>query len=532
MKNLFLRASAIVAAAVLAANCTKTPVTPTEPSLELTISNIEATTFTVNVKSSDPKTLYYVGITTRESYDNLGDPMAVAEGFVQIANESGMVDWTKADGEFVHQGDLTVEAGELWTIKPKRNYAILAFGVGEGGEITLDPVYEFVTTSAVAPSENKLDVSVNAETGIVTVTAANDDPYFLDCIEADRLTDVPEERLAEHIIGIYGGLIDNCIETGSVERDFSRILEEDTDYYAVVFGYLGGYPTTSVTLVPFHSAGGELVPQDCTFDFDIKDITMTGASITVMPSNASTTYFWQVYNKPLVDSYMSGEGLDRLMDDGLAIIAEALSDEYGFEITPEAAASMVSVTGNDSFTYTTLDASTEYYVVAVGLDDKGRHTTEVQLSEPFKTLSPSSGPEDPMDCTIKVNGVTDEGLSVSVVPTDKEMTYVGMVGEADFYADYASDAEYLADDLAMWAEMAAAEGISLPELFDMFGLFLQGDQTFIFSPEIDTVDPGTLYMAYTFGLSSEGELTTGMQKVFFTVDENGDAHEAEAPAQQ
>lgn len=532
MKNLFLKASAIAFMAILATNCTKTQVTPApeEPSLELTVSDIGATTFTVSVKSSDPSTLYYVGITTRESYDNLGDPMAVAEGFVQIANESGTVDWTHADGQLIHQGDLTIDAGELWTIKPKRDYAILAFGVGEGGKITLDPVYEFVTTTAVAPSENKLEVSVDAQTGIVTVNATNDDPYFLDCIEADRLTDVPEERLAEHIIGIYGSLIDNCLETGSVERDFSRILEEDTDYYAVAFGYLGGYSTTSVTMVPFHSAGGELVPQDCTFDFDVKDITMSEANVTVIPSNTSTTYFWNVYNKILVDSYINGEGLDRLMDDGLAIIAEALSDQYGFEITPEAAASMVSVTGQDSYLYTGLDASTEYYVVAVGLDSKGRHTTDVQLSDPFTTLSSASGPEQPMDCTIKVNGVTDEGLSVSVVPADKEMTYVGMVGEADLYAEYDSDAEYLADDIGLWTELASSEGMTLTEIFDMFGLFLQGDQTFIFSSEIDTINPGTVYLAYTFGLSAEGELTTGMQKVFFTVDENGDAHEAAAPS--
>ena len=221
----------------------------------------------------------------------------------------------------------------------------------------------------------------------------------------------------------------------------------------------------------------------------------------------------------------------QLMADGLAIIAEAFSEEYGFEITPEAAAGMVSVTGEDSYTYTDWDPDTEYYVVAVGLDDKGRQTTDVQLSEPFRTLPLSAGSDTPMDCVIQVNGLTDEGISITVTPADKEMTYVGMVGEADFYALYESDDEYLTDDVAMWSEMAAAEGLGLAEIFDMFGLFLQGDQTFIFSSELDTINPGTLYLAYTYGLSEEGELTTGMQKVFFTVDENGDAHEAEAPAE-
>ena len=507
-----------------------TPAEETVPALELNISNETATSFTIDIASTDPQLLYYVGVTNKADFDRLGDPTAVAEGFVQIENEKGLIEWTKADGQLVHQGSKTIEAEDMWSLLPKREYAVVAFGVGAGGSITTDPVCEFVTTTAVSPSENVLTVSVAEETGVVKVSATNDDPYFLDCIEADRLTDVPEERLAEHIIGIYGGNIESCIEQGSVERDFSRILEEDCDYCAVAFGYVGGYATTEVVLVKFHSAGGELVPQDCTFEFKVENITTNGASVTVTPSNPETSYFWQVYNSNLVNSYLEGAGLGQLMADGLAIIAEAFSEEYGFEITPEAAAGMVSVTGEDSYVYTDWDPDTEYYVVAVGLDDKGRQTTDVQLSEPFRTLPLSAGSDTPMDCVIQVNGLTDEGISITVTPADKEMTYVGMVGEADFYALYESDDEYLTDDVAMWSEMAAAEGLGLAEIFDMFGLFLQGDQTFIFSSELDTINPGTLYLAYTYGLSEEGELTTGMQKVFFTVDENGDAHEAEAPA--
>lgn len=63
------------------------------------------------------------------------------------------------------------------------------------------------------------------------------------------------------------------------------------------------------------------------------------------------------------------------MTDGLAIIAEALSEQAGVEITLEKAAGMVTTTGRDAFIYTTLDPATEYCVVAVGLDSKARQTT-------------------------------------------------------------------------------------------------------------------------------------------------------------
>ena len=37
-------------------------------------------------------------------------------------------------------------------------------------------------------------------------------------------------------------------------------------------------------------------------------------------------------------------------------------------------------------------------------------------------------------------------------------------------------------------------------------------------------------MAYTYGLNQQGEVTAGMQKTFFTIDEQGKAHPAAAPA--
>lgn len=75
--------------------------------------------------------------------------------------------------------------------------------------------------------------------------------------------------------------------------------------------------------------------------------------------------------------------------------------------------------------------------------------------------------------------------------------------------------------------MAAGEQMSLVELLTEYGFFLQGDQTYIF-PENFT--PGNLYLAYTYGLNQQGEVTAGMQKTFFTIDEQGKAHPAAAPA--
>lgn len=105
---------------------------------------------------------------------------------------------------------------------------------------------------------------------------------------------------------------------------------------------------------------------------------------------------------------------------------------------------------------------------------------------------------------------------------------VGMAGEAEYYAEFASDRGVPdQDDLLLCPEMPPAEQMSLVELLTEYGFFLQGGQTYIF-PENFT--PGNLYLAYTYGLNQQGEVTAGMQKTFFTIDEQGKAHPAAAPA--
>lgn len=194
-----------------------------------------------------------MGITTRADFDRLQTAQAVAEAFVEIERKHGQIDWTTPDDKLVFRGDKTFDAGASWELRPKSAYAVVVFGVGAEGAITTGVFHDFISTTEVPPSDNRLTVSVAPESALVTVTAANDDPYFLDCVEAKRIEGYPTDRLAEFLIGSYGNAISSCIETGDVTRDFIRLLEEDTDYCAVAFGYLGGYPTTDIVVIPFHT---------------------------------------------------------------------------------------------------------------------------------------------------------------------------------------------------------------------------------------------------------------------------------------
>lgn len=521
LSSLLAAACTVLAACFVLSSCVKGGDDAGDTLLELSLEDAAPVDFTVKVKAGKDAGLYYIGVGTKADYDRLGSAGAFAAAFVEMENERGDVDWGHADGMLVHEGSKSVSAGELWNLRPKTEYAVTVFGVGPGGEIRGEPLCDFVKTTAVEPSDNVISLEVDPQTGVVSAEVTRqDETYFLDVVEASRIEGYPEDGLAEFIIGSYGGNIVYCLETGDVTRDFSKILEDDTEYCALAFGYLGGYATTSVVKVPFRTSDGGVVPEDCTFTFEVSDVTSASARVRVVPSDLETTYLTNVHNKALVDSYLEGAGLGQLVADELEMIAEALSEQYGIEITPEKAAEMVAVVGEDVYVYTSLSVDTEYYVFAAGIDRKGRLTTEVFLSDVFRTAGVETGPSEPMACEIDVEGVSEEGLVVNVVPEDKEMTYVGMAGEGDYYLEFASDEEYLADDVALWTEMAAGEQMSLVELLQAFGLFLKGDATYVF-PE--SFGPGTLYLAYVYGMDLDGKLTSGMAKAFFTVAEDGSA---------
>ena len=515
----------VLAAALLLAGCDageqpdEPAPLPREPFV-LEFDDVSATTFSLHVVPREETDNYFIGLTTRTSFDALGsDPAQAAAAFVEMENRRGEVVWSVVDGIYVHRGETRMDAGTFWTIRPKTEYAAIVFGVDGQGALTTDPVCGFVSTTAVAASQNRIGISVTVD-GVVSVTATNGDPYFLDCIEAARLTDIPDDKLAEFIVGSYGPRIESCIEQGAVTRDFSRVLELDTDYYAVAFGYEAGYVTTELVKTAFHTRPDELVPVDCTFEATVGNVTATGARVEVVPSNGEATYFWNVFSADLVRSYRDGAGLPQMMTESLQAIADALTIQYGIEFTLEKAAQTVIVTGTDKYTYTNeFTPDTEYCVLAVGMDRKARQTTDVYVSEAFRTESGGQvEPGEPMDCTICVSNIATDGVTVSIVPADKQMTYFSLLVDVwTFENFYDSDEEFIQDDLDMMTEEAAAMNMSLSEY--LAEVLMQGDFSYDF-PE--SFEPGEQYIAYAYGLNVDGTVTTGMRKEYFTVpDEQG-----------
>lgn len=124
------------------------------------LSEAEAMNFRISVEPDDSQRNYFVGITTRADFDRLKTAQAVAETLVELEKGYGTIDWTTPDDQLIYRGNKTIDAGRIWSLKPKSDYAVVVFGVGAEGAITTDVFHDFISTTAVMPSQNRLSVSV------------------------------------------------------------------------------------------------------------------------------------------------------------------------------------------------------------------------------------------------------------------------------------------------------------------------------------------------------------------------------------
>ena len=112
---------------------------------------------------------------------------------------------------------------------------------------------------------------------------------------------------------------------------------------------------------------------------------------------------------------------------------------------------------------------------------------------------------------ITVSGITSNGATVSVTPSNNNAYYFDVV-EKDYLDVYPSEAQFLADYVAEIKDYidelnAYGYGITFADFISY------GKDTYTYEP--GDLDPNTEYYAFAFGLSESGEITSGLSKVEF-----------------
>ncbi|HIT47243.1 MAG TPA: BACON domain-containing protein [Candidatus Cryptobacteroides merdipullorum] len=118
---------------------------------------------------------------------------------------------------------------------------------------------------------------------------------------------------------------------------------------------------------------------------------------------------------------------------------------------------------------------------------------------------------EPEFFAFNVKDISYTGVVFDVIPADKDLTYVALAVEKEYFDSFASDEEYFQDDLAFFRSEAEAYGLGLSEFLGQS--LLKGDTE---SRSVSELFPGEDYYIYAYGLNASGERLSDIYKTEFS----------------
>lgn len=297
-----------------------------------------------------------------------------------------------------------------------------------------------------------------------------------------------------------GDYLKRILSTGPDSFTFSNQLEPQTAYFAYAYGLTAdGAATTAVFRHSFTTPAEQHKPSDCTFRIEIPEVAASEATVRFIPSDETTRYFYTVLEREIFDKAQAEDGI--FADDMQVFEYMAQMDNQ----TVEATIRQMTVTGTKTQKYVSLSPDTDYYAYAYGLEPDGFVTTELYL-EPFRTQAPSH-----RECTfeITVEGITATEATVSVIPSDKQITYLGQyITDEQIAQGGGGDLQtYYANYFRAMADMA---GVPVSEVVAQE--VITGD---LVASRITGLTEGETYNVFAVGVDAYGNFITDVELVRF-----------------
>lgn len=254
------------------------------------------------------------------------------------------------------------------------------------------------------------------------------------------------------------------------------------------------------------------------FSISVSEISTKGAKATITPKAYKNGYFFEVFSKSAVDSFISLDVnslgdmgyADALYQDDLSYLKE-LAHHNGLSLSQllSRIPNMYKQTSTGEateMTYSDLKQDTDYYVVVYGLDASGTRTTEVCLCL-FTTASTVSSD---ITFTGSVSGLTQTSARVSITPSNDNDTYYWTFATETDMAKYSLD-EMMNNMIANVKEYAKSYGVPVVQFLSK-GLSVES---------LSDLMMGTRYTIIAWGMDANGDATTAAQEVFsFTTKTN------------
>lgn len=331
LKNLYT----ILLCGLLFSGCSKDeepqdPPTPTPGKIEMNftfeVEPLKPNTAVIKITPSiERQAWYWCRATDKEFIAAGNNKEKVLEAFLKNdidygLNEEGF-DLEGAVADISHTGTFT---NTIQSLFGSTTYHLLAVAIDTQGNPISD-VTEYTFESMKTPvSLNTFTIQIpEAEISYasakVTIQPTNQDPYtwFL----ATTAQGSPEV-LAQNYIDEMGILLNtgySDIYKGTQTYTFPNMLDPDTEYTVIVFGYEAGR-TTSIESAFFKTKpAGD--PTKATFQFEVnpEKLTARGAQIAITPSDPSVLYWSEVLPAEIYTQYGSTEAaVDAYMNEVFA----------------------------------------------------------------------------------------------------------------------------------------------------------------------------------------------------------------------
>ena len=165
------------------------------------------------------------------------------------------------------------------------------------------------------------------------------------------------------------------------------------------------------------------------FEVTIDDVTRATVTLSITPSEAIGDYICVVEERSVVEEFTQ----DKFV---IATVFQELTEEASSKglTLAEYMPSVVDNGAIENVTFSGLNFDTEYYVLVFGVDEKYEACTEL-TKVAFKTLAVEKS-----DCTFEVaTEVVDNSVTISVVPSDKEMYWYLCTMPKSNYDYYVND---------------------------------------------------------------------------------------------
>lgn len=198
-----------------------------------------------------------------------------------------------------------------------------------------------------------------------------------------------------------------------VKEDGTDGLAPDTEYYLYAYHLTAeGEVGSALEYKEFKTEA--LGVSEATFEVSVSDIGYNVATMSVVPSSNSVTYFVNIMSQERLAEF--GQGADAYVNHLVA-----LRDYYlGMNATTEQMIANLCFAGSKSLTVDDLTPGAKHVAYAIGVDDDFLPNTEAFVVE-FETLSAASS-----DLTFEVDitGVDYDHVEGTVTPSNNDETYI------------------------------------------------------------------------------------------------------------